>query len=253
MYRTKYIWVVLVPVLLLAQDSSNIQTGSHNFVVYHSPTLERETVRRIVDQLESDYREFRYFFNLNAPGRTRVIFHNEHHSFHHAALASRFERGTVYNDEIHLTSVRYIQDTATLSSVITQQVIRLILYSRRMNGCPRWLYEGAAAYYAGIQNVQSPPVYTGVSRPSDLDELFAHPHTETEFYDGMYIAALSFESILERYGEAQAITLLRLFNGEFTYEQAVPYSLGVTHEQFESRWRPDVQRLLSRYRESYGR
>ncbi len=249
----KYICIALLPLFAAAQGSYDGQTGSRNFIVHHSASLAKETVQRIVDQLESDYQEFRYYFNLTVPGRTRVVIHNDQFSFQSAALAHYFETGTVYNEEVHLAPIPFIQRNATLSSVLTQQAVRLVLYSRRMNGCPRWLYEGAAAYFAGIQTLHSPPTYIAIARPSDLDELFAHPHTEKEFFNGIYLAALSFESILERYGEAHAVTLLRLFNGEFEYEEAVPYSLGVTLERFERQWQRDVQQLLTKYREARGR
>lgn len=254
MSRIKYICIIaLLPLFVTAQVIIERQTESRNFIVQHGISVERETVQRIVDQLENDYQEFRYFFNLSVPGRTRVVIHNDVFSFQQAAHAHHFETGIIYNDEIHLAPLTFIQRNATLSSVLTQQAVRLVLHSRRMNGCPRWLYEGAAAYFAGIHLLSPPPVHVTVTRPSDLDELLVLPYSENEFRNSIYLAAISFESILKRYGEAHTVTLLRLFNGEFEYEEAIPYSLGVTLERFERQWQSDVQRLLAEYREARGR
>ncbi len=253
MLRIRYIIIVLLPLIVSAQGLVERQTGSRNFLVHHNPSVPGETVQRIIEQLESDYQEFRHYFNLTVPGRTPVFIHNDMSSFQSATLAYHYETATVYNDEIHLAPLSHIRASATLSSVITQQAIRLVLYSRRMNGCPRWLYEGASAYFAGIHRLQAPPGHLSVQRPSDLDEIFAHAHNEAEFVNGIYVAALSFKSILERYGEAHTVTLLRLFNGEFVYEEAVPYSLGVTLERFERQWRRDVETLLTEFRENRGR
>jgi hypothetical protein len=232
--------------------ASGTQTGSHNFLIHHGTSVDREVVQRIIDQLENDYREFRYFFNLSVSGRTKVYIHDDLFSLQSATLAHHFETGTVYKNEIHIAPVQAIEKNIALSSLLTQQTVRLVLYSRLLNGCPRWLYEGAAAFFAGMHVLQSPPEYTSVVRPSDLNELLVTTRNENEFFDTIYITALSFETILHRYGEAHTITLFRLFNGEFGYEEAVPYSLGVTVEEFERQWLIDLKELLATYRESHG-
>ncbi len=249
MQRIKYIFIACIPLFLYAQGGLEQQTGSRNYVIHHAASLSGNSIQRIIDQLESDYQEFRYYFNLTVSGRTPVVIHNDQFAFQNATLAHRWETGTVHNEEIHLAALDYIRENSTVSSVLTQQVVRLVLYSRRMNGCPRWLYEGAAAYFAGIHELQTPPSHIPVRLPSDIDEILINPHNERAFTDGIYLSALAFKSILERYGEVHTVTLLRLFNGEFEYEEAVPYSLGVTLEQFEQQWQHDLQRLLTEFQE----
>ncbi len=253
MQRIKYIVVLCIPLFLAAQGVLLQQTGSRNYVIHHASSLSKNSIQRIIDQLESDYQEFRYYFNLTVPGRTGVFIHADQFSLQNATFTHRWETGTVYNNEIHLAPLEYIRENATLSSVLTQQVVRMVLYSRRMNGCPRWLYEGTAAYFAGIHRLQTPPVHLPVRLPSDIDELLTNPYDENTFTDGIYLSALAFKSILERYGEAHTVTLLRLFNGEFEYEDAIPYSLGVTLEEFEQQWQRDIQRLLTEFQESRER
>jgi len=254
MHGIKHLFIAfLLPITVTAQGLFTSQTGSHNFIIHHPASMERNDITRLIDQFESDYQEFRYYFNLTVPGRTRVIVHSNQFSLHDATFAHSWEVGTVYNEEIHLAPIDYIRTNAALSSVITNQVVRLVLYSRLINGCPRWLYEGAAAYFAGVHQLNRPPHQINISYPSDLNEIFTNPHSEREFNDGMYLAALSFKAILERYGEAHSITLLRLFNGEFAYEEAVPYSLGVTLKDFKQQWRRDVQRLLSEFQDARER
>jgi hypothetical protein len=242
MYGLLLLISLLLASPLSAQGIFQVETGSRNFIVRHHPALDGEMMRRLVDQLESDYREFRYYFNLSAAGRTPVIVHDDVYSFARVPHVNRWEFGTVYNDEIHLAPLRTIRGATALSVVVTQQVVRLILYSRRMNGCPRWLYEGAAGYFAGLHELMDPPLHTLVRELSDLDELFARPANEIVFNDALYLSASTFAFMMERFGEANVVTLLRLFNGEFEYDQAIPYSLGVTTEAFERHWRREVIR-----------
>lgn len=249
----KYTFMICALLLWMWQNVSGTQTGSHNFVVHHSATVDGEAVQRIIDQLESDYREFRHFFNLSISGRTNVYIHDDLLSLQSASLAHHFETGTVYKNEIHLAPGQAVEKNIALSSLLTQQAVRLVLYSRLINGCPRWLYEGAAAFFAGVHMLQSPPVYVPVVHPSDLNELLLTPRTENEFNDTIYLTALSLETIFKRYGEVHTITLFRLFNGEFDYEEAVPYALGVTVDEFERHWLIDLKEMLAAYRESHER
>lgn len=244
MLRIRNVIFILFPLLLSAQILPDKRTESINFILYHSPLVDDETIRRIVDQLESDYRDFRHYFNLTIPGRAAVIIHKDQYSFQERSLAHRYEAGSVYRDEIHLQPLSQVRNRLPLSAALTQQVIRLILYSRRINGCPRWLYEGAAAYFAGIHRFHDSASHTTIRFPSDLDELLSHPHNEIEYTNTVYLAALSFKVILKRYGEAKVVTLLRLFNGEHEYTDAIPFSLGISVEQFERQWQDDLNQTF---------
>jgi hypothetical protein len=250
MKRINFLLISFMLSLPFVQAHLNAQAISPNFIVHHDATHGKETVQRVIDQLENDYREFRHLFNLPGSGQTPVVLHSTMRSYLEKSMASRREFGTIRNDVLHLAPLSYIRGHTVLSAVLTQQAVRLVLRSRYANGCPRWLYEGAAAYFAGFHRYHTGKVTIHVHRPSDLDELFTDPGYINAYDDILYLAALSFGSVYQRYGETKTVTLLRLFNGVYEYEDAVPYSLGVTLERFERQWRNDVRTFVETDRES---
>jgi hypothetical protein len=250
MKRNNLLLISFMLSLLLVHVHLNAQMISPNFIVHHDAAYGKETVQRVIDQLEHDYREFRHLFNLPHNGQTPVVLHSSMRTYLEKSMASPMEFGTIRNDVLHLAPLSYIREHTVLSAVLTQQAVRLVLRSRYENGCPRWLYEGAAAYFAGFHRYHTGQVTIHVHRPGDLDELFTDPGYVNAYDDSIYLAALSFGSVYRRYGEAKTVTLLRLFNGVYEYEDAVPYSLGVTLERFERQWRNDIRTFVETDRES---
>jgi hypothetical protein len=232
---------------------SHTVIDSHNFIVRYPDRITAEFAYRVLEQLESDYRYFREYFNLPVDGRTSVWIYQSENSFLEKTGTSRWEYGYVDETGIHLHIPDNLHAGIVLSSVITQQVVRTVIYSRRMNGCPLWLYEGAASYFAHVKGVFSYPYSFQPQSFSDIGEHLLLATNEAEYTDAVLYSALTIETLFLRYGEANVITLLRLFNGSYDYETAIRYSLGVSPERAELNWRRDIQQLLTQFRDERGR
>jgi hypothetical protein len=222
---------------------------SHNFILHYPAPLNSMSALRILEQFETDYKYFRDYFNLSVDGRISVRIYSSASSFSDATGLSHWEFGHVNDAGVHLQPTDEFRDNIFLSTIITQQAVRAILYSRRMNGCPLWLYEGAASYYANVRGVLPYPRHLQPRSLTDINEHLLHPQNEAEYSDAILYVALTFETLINRYGEAHATTLLRLFNGNYDFETAVRYSLGVSPEIAERNWRKDIGQVLTKMRQ----
>jgi hypothetical protein len=222
---------------------------SHNFILHYPARLNSMSALRILEQFETDYKYFRDYFNLSVNGRISARIYSSVSAFNEATGLSHLEFGYVDDAGIHLKPIDEINDKIFLSTIITLQAVRTILYSRRMNGCPLWLSEGAASYFANVRGVLPYPRHFQPRSLSDINEHLLHPENEAEYADAILYAALTYETLVNRYGEAHTVTLLRLFNGNYDYETAVRYSLGVSPEIAEQNWRQDIVQLLIKLRQ----
>ncbi len=224
------------------QRDGKIET--HNFVVHYGSPADAEDANRIADQIEQDYLYYREHFNLSASSRTAVFMHSSRHDFVRETGLPAWMYAAQNDRGIHLMPSGDLRRSGRFSYIISQQAVRLVLHSRRLNGCPLWLYEGTAAFFAGIDRVGPAQENFPYRLFSDMDEQLLLAHSESEYNATMYFAALTIQTFQERYGDAAVITLLRLFNGENDLDAALRQSLGVTQSRAESVWITDIRKAL---------
>lgn len=124
--------------------------------------------------------------------------------------------------------------------VLEDGVIRAMLDRLHGHGAPWWLIRSASVYISGLYRDCSPPGGVDISRFSDLEEMIQSASKGSELSDLCFYLGATGKFFDVKFGAGSVERLLREFQHETNFTDAVGKLFHVNGEQVESEWRDFV-------------
>ncbi len=122
-------------------------------------------------------------------------------------------------------------------SMLESGVIKALLNRLRYNGAPWWLVNSAAIYESGEYKDCPPPLIGSVAYFSDLDERIQTASSPVEVSDLCFYLGMTGKFFDLNFGAGSMLDLVREFQHETNFNEAVKALFHVGRRQLEADWR----------------
>lgn len=226
----------------LLPDSARAQgafstAASVNFDVRYLRGISEAEAQKLVEFLDDEYKAIQSQIGLRPKKKVEVrIYDNVGRYLAEAGLKKPW-RGALYNRGIlHCQPPAALEARNILETSLRYELARAMVETAGERGCPLWLREAYAVYYAGAYKQFTPPLGAKLTAFSDLNQDF-QTYTEPPQRDDVhYMLGHTMSFFIEKFGEKRALGLFRAFDGLQGVDGVMKKSLGQDLPSIEKAW-----------------
>ncbi len=221
---------------LRAQESPGTLT-SDRFDLRSMRGVSEEDARKVLEYLTASYTEIEGQVGLEPRQKLEVRIYDGVGRFLSETGLRKPWRGAYYTrGVIHCQPVAALAARGIFESALRYELARAMLEKAGERGCPLWLREAYAVYYAGEYRGYTAPLGAKLSAFSDLNQDIQTYQDPPQRNDVHYMLGHTMVFFIEKYGERKAMGMFRQFDGtrglEATLKRALGDDLGVVEKSW---------------------
>jgi hypothetical protein len=221
--------------LFVALQSPVRHVSGTNTTVYYSANMDTSIAKSylsVIDQMcLDDTARFKISFEEELKVR---LCHDPYEFSNLTGLDSIFS--PVWKDGTLYIAGQGDMDDSSYRSILEAGVIRALLDRFRQNGAPWWLVNSAAVYESGEYRNCTSPSIENVDYFSDLDEKIQTASSPAELTDLCFYLGMTGKFFDFNFGPGSLLELVREFQHETNFNEAVKTLFHVGRGQLESDW-----------------
>lgn len=229
--------VMLVPLEFAFGQPGFSTLSSVHFLVKFQRGIPQQDAERVAAYLEQDleYLDQKLGITLFQPLEVRIYASTGKfvQEIHHGKPweKARYQRGV-----LHLSPVKQLSENNTLEKVLSYELVRALLDSSIINGCPRWLAESFAVYHSGLMTELQGPSTFRITSFADLNQDIQQATTSQRLEDVHFLLGKTMSYLIQQYGEERALGLFRAFDGKTQVHNVFQKHLDQDYVLIEEVW-----------------
>jgi hypothetical protein len=218
--------VVLMAFPVRAQEGLG-SLSSVQFDFRYMRGMPEADAQKALDFLIASYKEIRSQTGLEPKKKLEVrIYDNVGRYLSETGLKKPW-RGAYYSrGVIHCQPVAALTARNIFETVLRYELARAMVEPAGQRGCPLWLREAYAVYFAGAYRGYTAPLGAKLTAFSDLNQDIQTYPDPPQRDDVHYMLGYTMNFFVQKYGEKRALGLLRQFDGMRGLEPVFKQALG---------------------------